>query len=549
MFRKLILLLCFMGFFFSSFAQKKDTIDVVHSNTMMMHLKENLTKFLGNVHMKHRVQNMIVWCDSLYQYEFRDSSYIEAYGNVHAIQNDSIHMYGDYMHYDSNAKFAKLRNNVKLQDPSMTLTTDHLDYNGIFEYGYYFNKGRLQDDLNTLDSEQGTYFTQSKTAVFRDSVVVDAPDYLMYSDTLHYNTVSKVVSIIGPTHVYGKGEDNNTVYSEDGWYDTGIGHAELYKNNRITHLAYTAIADTMVMDSITQQAELRRNVTIIDSVNNVIIKGDYAKADQLNDYSYVTRNALLILVGEQDSLFLHSDTLHMVKDSLKNSIIKAYYKTRFFSQDLQGLCDSMVYHSTDSLITLYKDPVVWASGNQLTGDVISMLIENNRAKEFYLKDNALMISRREDTEMYDQVKGRNITGYFRENELYMVYVDGNAETIYFPDDNGAIIGVNEATSPNIRIYIENRRIRKITFIKTTDGELNPLFIVAPVDARLKTFRWLEELRPIDKHDIFNHRTQSSGKDGKEKQETPLRPEKENALNVEEELIDEQEDENATEQDS
>ena len=192
----------------------------------------------------------------------------------------------------------------------------------------------------------------------------------------------------------------------------------------------------------------------------------------------------------------------MDQDSAKNQILRAYYKVKFFSQDLQGLCDSMVYLSVDSTITLYNEPVAWASGNQMTAEKISLLTGNGTIKEFYLNTKAFMVSRREETEMYDQIKGRNMTGYFRDNELYIVYVNGNGETIYFPDDKGNIIGVNTANSSNIRIMIDKRKVTDIVFINKPDGELNPLFLADPEEARLKDFRWLKYMQPLNKFDIF-----------------------------------------------
>lgn len=114
----------------------------------------------------------------------------------------------------------------------------------------------------------------------------------------------------------------------------------------------------------------------------------------------------------------------------------------------------MVYLSADSTITLYEEPIAWASGYQMTAEKISLLTGNGQVKQFFMTTKAFMVGRRWDTQMFDQIKGRNMTGYFKDNELYMVYVDGSGETIYYPDDQGAIIGVNRATSSNIRIMID-----------------------------------------------------------------------------------------------
>lgn len=316
--------------------EKKSEVKILNADNFSMETQHSLNKFIGNVHMKH--DDVLLWCDSLYQVERADTNYLEAFGHVRVVKNDSIHMTGDYMFYDANKKQIQVRRNVTLKDPQITLTTNYLDYDGIFDIGYYFNWGNLKDEVNTLDSKQGTYFTQSKLAFFKDSVKVVSPEYDIYSDTLKYNTESKLVYILGPSNIYGKGEDNNTLYSEDGWYDTNLGHAELYKNNRITHLTYTGFGDTMIIDSISGMANLYQNITLIDSVNDVIVKGHYAQMNRETNQAFVTDSALLIMVGKQDSLFLHGDTLYMDQDSAKNQILRHTIK----SDSTAGICKESV---------------------------------------------------------------------------------------------------------------------------------------------------------------------------------------------------------------
>ena len=503
----LVGLLCLTSLAFQAEGQqrKPSKVTILHSDVYKPDTRRNINRMQGNVRLRH--ENLLMWCDSLVQYS--DSNHVEAFGHVRAVQNDTIVMTGDYMFYDGNTRLVQLRRNVTLKDPTMTLTTDHLDYDGLFEIGYYFNWGNLRDSLNDLDSKRGTYFTKTKMAFFRDSVKVVSPDYIIYSDTLKYNSETKFVSILGPTNIYGRAGVNNTLYSEDGWYDTNNGHAELYKNNVITHETYVGVADTMVMDSVRKEAQLYRNITLVDSVNNTIVKGHYGWMNQLTNEAFVTDSALLVMVGRGDSLFLHSDTLFMNQDSAQNNILRAYHRVRFYSRNIQGACDSMVYNTTDSLVSLYIDPVAWAGGYQITAERMSLLTGRNSVKEFYLETKAMMIGQRDTVRrdsgwMFDQIKGRNMTGYFRDNELYQVYVDGSGETVYYPDDQGLIIGANMATASNIRISISQRRVTDITFINKPEGDMTPLFMAYPDDFKLKDFRWLKYRQPKDKHDIFNY---------------------------------------------
>jgi lipopolysaccharide export system protein LptA len=499
----LLLLLC-LATARPATAQEKIKIHIT-ADLLKGGTRGNPDRFTGNVYMTH--ENLKMWCDSLYRHA---GNIVEAFGNVRAIQNDSIHLSGDYLHYDGNTRFTKVRGHVTLKDPAMTLTTSFLDYDGIWEFGYYFNGGRLVDAKNTLTSLRGYYFTQTKIANFVDSVTVDSPEYTIGSDTLKYSTATSVVSIVGPTDINGKGENNSTLYSEDGWYNTALGHAELYKNNLVTRDAYTARADTMIIDSLSQQVTMLHHVVVHDTVNKIIVKGGYANTDQLRDISHVTREALLILVGESDSLFLHGDTLFVHKDTSGNDVLTAYHGVRFFSRSLQGVCDSMVYLTRDSTVTLYKEPVAWANRNQLKGERVSFLTADGKAREFRLENDATMISRRENTEMFDQLTGRDVRGFFHDNEIYKIEVDGNGETIYFVDDNGLYYGPHRATAPRITIRVDKRQITGITYYKSGDGTVTPLFMIAPTETRLKNFVWLEHLCPVDKNDIYSTRTAPPG---------------------------------------
>lgn len=492
--KALFLVICLSGIFGSVWCQKKAVIKIQHADFYKPEPALKRNKLIGNVKLTQ--DNMVMSCDSLYQYS--DSNYIEAFGRVHAIQNDTLHLKGDYMAYNGNTLLAKVRKRVIMQDPRITLTTDFLDYDTKDRVGYYFNSGTLKDSINTLISDRGYYYTATNTMFFKDSVKVYTPDYTIFSDTLTYNTATKVIRITGPTTIYG---ENRTLYSENGWYNTLTSHAELYKNNALTYNEYSAHADTLIVDSLSGSAVMKNNIHMYDTVNQIIVEGNYGEILKNNDYAFVSRKALLTLIGKQDSLFIHGDTLSVSKDTAGNNIMKAYYRTRFFSRDLQGLCDSMTFPVADSTVYLTGSPIVWAGGNQMTATQITMRMERNVIKEFHLKEKSMIINRI-DSAKYNQIKGREMVGHIRDNELYLVDVNGNGETLYYPDDKGIIIGMNKALSSYIKIYLANKKVKDIIFIQKPEGKLNPLFLTNPEDTRLKDFQWLIEKKPQTKEEIF-----------------------------------------------
>ena len=192
--------------------------------------------------------------------------------------------------------------------------------------------------------------------------------------------------------------------------------------------------------------------------------------------------------------------------------MKAFHDTKFYSLELQGVCDSMVFPVADSTVFLYKNPIVWASGNQMTATDINMHIRNNQVDQFHLNNKAMIVNQVDSTmykllpnqkgTMFNQIKGRDMTGYVNNNELRMVLVNGSGESLYYVDDKGIIIGLNKAISSNIRIELENKKIQAITFINKAEGSLNPLFMVKEEDQQLKDFHWYIDLKPLVKEDIF-----------------------------------------------
>ncbi|MBC8004675.1 MAG: organic solvent tolerance protein OstA, partial [Verrucomicrobia bacterium] len=175
---------------------------------------------------------------------------------------------------------------------------------------------------------------------------------------------------------------------------------------------------------------------------------------------------------------------------------------RFFRQDLQGKCDSLVYWSKDSTIQLFTEPVIWSGNHQITADYIEMINRSTDPDEVRMKENAFIISMEADSLRFNQIKGRNMIGFVRKNELYKVDVNGNGQSNYYVPDKKGIIGLNKAESSNITIYLNKGKVAKIVLIKSPDGELKPMAELEGGDKLLPGFNWQQEIRPKSKEDIF-----------------------------------------------
>jgi lipopolysaccharide export system protein LptA len=456
---------------------------------------KNTQSLIGDVQLRH--VNTILNCDSAYM--FNDSNIVHAYGKVHIIQNDSIHLYSEYLEYEGNKNLAKMRRNVKANKGTTWLYTQYLDYDRAADMGYFFNGGKVEDKNNVLTSTYGYYYPNTNEVFFKDSVVTTTPDYRMYGDTMRYNTATEVVRILGPTNILG---DSVTMYSENGYYDTKNDFARLLKNNNIVGKEHTLAGDTIFYNRRTGEGEVFGNMALSDTTNNIIIKGNYGFYNEITKYALATKRAEMLQISGIDTLFMHADTMLVDPLPLEQSrILRAYRNVKFFRYDMQGRCDSLIYDFRDSTSVMFNTPVVWAQGNQLTAQQLKLYTRNNALYKAELLNSAYIIAP-EDTTGYNQVKGKNMTGYIKNNELYKVDVDGNAQTVYYPKDKEQLIGINRGSSSNMTINMKNKKIQQIIMRVSPSGNLNPLSLLAQDETTMKGFVWLEQYRPKQRSDIF-----------------------------------------------
>ena len=478
-------------------AQKTTKVYIEHADLLKI-AKENgmdVQVLIGNAIL--RQDSTYFYCDTASLYE---NNNLRAVGQVHISYSDSVHLYGDYLTYNGNSRIAVLDSNVRLVDKRATLNTDHLEYDRNQATAYYFTGGRIVDKENVLTSIKGRYFTQTYDFLFSDSVVVVNPDYTVYSDTLRYNTGSEIVYIEGPTDLFGK-EDH--IYSEKGWYDTRINQAELSRNNQIKHLEQILKADWIFYDQEREYGKAVGNVWLKDTVQKIILEGGISEFYRGEKYSYITDSARAILVETYDSLYLHADSFILMLDSADAArLVLAHHKLKFFRDDLQGMCDSLVFRVQDSVIALLKNPVLWSEENQLTADSMWMYMSDNRIDSMLLFNMAFIISR-DSTDSYNQIKGKQMRAYFRNNQLYRIKVQGNAETIYFVrEEDYELIGVNKSVASNMVIMLENRKVKKIYYLTQPEATLFPEKDLPKEDQFLRDFKWITGQRPANMNEIF-----------------------------------------------
>ncbi len=475
--------------------QGKKKIEILHSDLMAN--RGEMRQLLGNVRFRHKESYMT--CDSAHFYP--NKNLVEAYSKVHIYKGDTLHLYGEYLLYDSEAEYAYVTDSVILIDNETTLYTDHIEYDMIKETATYTTGGRIINEDNVLTSIIGIYYTEHEVFNFKDSVQLVNPDYTMYSDTLKYNTINEIAYFLGPTRIIG---DSLYARCNRGWYDTRNELSLLLDDAYIDNEIQIVTGDSLYYETDNGFGTAYYNVTIRDKEQDIIVKGNESWYYSEPERFMITDSAQFIQVNEDDYLYLHADTLRSVtiEDSTMNyRLVRAFYGCRVYSEDLQAKCDSLSYSFRDSVIRLYYEPVLWSDANQLFADSIALFTKNKEMHKMELYNNSFVIEE-VDSSRYNQLKGKNLVGYFMDNKLYKIEIRGNSEKIYFAVEEDELVGVDHSTCVNMDIYIEDGKINEIYMLENPEGALDPPLYIEPLLRRLENFHWYEAVRPKNRFDIF-----------------------------------------------
>jgi lipopolysaccharide export system protein LptA len=300
-------------------ASKKKKVKLIHTDELLFERDVvDAQRLLGNVHLEY--EGTQFYCDSAYLYSNDD---FDAFSNIRILEPGGYQGTGDFLHFDRAKQTATMRDHVVMRDRDMTLNTDNLTYHLETEVANYYSGGKITSlaNKNTLTSRTGSYHSKTEMFYFRDDVVLKNPDYTVECDTMQYNDLTEVTLFFGPTTITG---DDTKIYCENGYYNTKKDQSRFGKNAVITSETTTLKGDSMYYDGKLGIGEVFRNVEIQDTTDNYIISGDYGKHFEKTEMSFVTGRALMTQVFDDDSLFMHADTLRSVSDTSGKDVVYAY---------------------------------------------------------------------------------------------------------------------------------------------------------------------------------------------------------------------------------
>lgn len=475
----------------------------------------------GNVAFRH--QGATLYCDSAHFYEKSNS--FEAFNNVKMYQGDTLSLFSDYAFYDGNEMMCMARYNVVLKNRESTLYTDSLNYDRLYSVGYFFEGGKLVDGGSTLTSDWGEYNTETKQAVFNYSVKLKGPDYVITSDTLHYDTKTSTAHVLGPSDIYS---GTSHITTEDGYYGTKTKKSQLYQRSIIRNQGRIIVGDSVYHDDITGTSEAFNNIIYRDTVNKNMLTSDYCFYNEQTGYGMATKRAVAIDYSQKDSLYMHADTFKLYTFNINTDSVyrklHAYNKVRAYRVDVQAVCDSLVFNSQDSCLTMYRDPIVWNLSQQLLGEVIKVYMRDSTIDRAHVIGQALSVEQMADSVHFNQVSSKEMKAFFLNGEVHEANAIDNVQIVYYPidDSDSTLIGLNYTETSEMKMYLENRKMKKIWMPKA-EGTLYPMSQIPPAKKFLPNYAWFDYVRPLDKDDIFNWRGKKAGTELKEvkRREAPL----------------------------
>lgn len=489
--------------------EPEERIILKHADNLRFNENEmqSAQRLSGNVVLMHK--GMTMFCDSAMLYE--QSQTFDAFGHVKIVQGDTLTLTGDRLHYDGETLIAEMRFNVIMTHRNQKLYTDSLYYDRLYNMGYYEEGGKLIDGKNQLTSDWGEYHTDTRQATFNYNVELINDRFKLITDTLHYDTQTKWAEVVGASNIYSNAD---TLYTEHGFYNSDNEQVKLYKRSKAYGRNRIMEGDTVYYDKKTSVMEAFQNVSCLDEKNKNLLTGDYAWYNELTGEAIATKNALARDFSQgKDTLYFHADTLHMYSYNLETDsayrVLHAYFHARAYREDVQAVADSMVFHSAQKKITLFRDPIAWSNQRQIVGEEINVYLNDSTIDSVYVDRQALMIEKLDSTH-FNQVGAQQMRTYFVKGEVSENRAVGNVMVVNYPlEKDSTIIYQNYVETAEARMFMKDRKLKKI-WAPASHGFFYPIGMAPAERTRLEGFAWFDYIRPISPDDVFKWRDKKAG---------------------------------------
>ena len=483
----------------------------------------------GKVSFMHQGGHLT--CDSAHFYQGTNS--VKAFGHVHYRQGDTLSLTCERAEYDGMMQMMHARRNVVLHHRRQTLKTDSLDFDRLYNMANFFDGGTLIDGKDRLVSDWGEYHTETREAKFVFNVKLRSGKDVVTTDTLYYDVPTSTAHMVGPSKIVS---GSSVVHTADGYYDTKTDKAKLFGRSTLVDKDKSITGDSLYYVKNGESTGYG-NVVYVDKKNKNSLTCNYLRYNEKTGMGFATKRPVAIDYSQKDTLWMHSDTMRIYTFNINTDSVyrkvHAYPHVRAFRNDMQAICDSLVFNSKDSCMTMYKDPVIWNANRQMLGEEIRAYMADSTIRFAHVIGQALSIEQMPDSVHYNQITSSEMKSYFEKGEMKMTEAIGNVQTVYYMtnDKDSSLVGLNYLETDTMRMYLgAARKLDKIWTNKFT-STMYPITQVPPAKYKLPNFAWFEDLRPKDKNDIFVWRGKSSGTELKsiKRHEAPLQSLKKESL--------------------
>lgn len=468
--------------------------------------KTGIHRLYGNVNFKY--QSNLMYCDSAHYYQRTNEVY--AYGNVHINKRDTLNLYCDSLYYHGGTRMAKLWGHVRVRDNTYKLSCDSMDYNARTGQASYTTGGVIESitSKEKLTSRIGYFHPETKNFFFSKNVVYTGEDLRMTTDTLRYVYSRSQAFFYGPTNIY---TDSALIYCESGSYNTDSQEGELIKNARIDRKNEHIEGDTLLYLPQRKEYIGKGNVFYYDSLENMSFKANYAYNSDSLAYRLLTDCALVSKELDDDTVYLHADTIwNTWNDS--SDLIRGFRNAKLFSSTVSGISDSLVFEQKDSLLQLFGHPVLWSDKAEIKGLKMEIEVKKEQLNSADIYDSASIIMPVEKDKYYHQIYGNKIRAYFDSVRVHRADVFQNAMTIAFPEEEEKgedsvltikRVGMNRLYSSDIRVDLDSAGIVGVAYLQQPDGVFYPMKVIRQEDQFIPGFQDKSALKPNSPEELLD----------------------------------------------
>ncbi len=492
--------------------------------------------------------------------DYNMASKVGRYTNGGKIVNGENTLTSTNGYYFSNSSDAYFRYDVKVKSPDVTIYSDTLKYNTLSKIAYFFGPTHIYGKSDTLYTENGFYNTLTDQASFGKKNLYTQNSKSLKGDSLYYDgkagfgravknilfkdTIQKV-ELHGNLGIYRKKDESIEVtknayvifetekdsISRDSIYLT----ADTLTSRVLSQMQLYQMKIAQELKNAPPDTSNNKNLSLIDSLPN-IQKPSPKKSKELNTIN-INKNKVEPIAKEiylrkaenyktlrLEAIKPYTLGIRLSKptieknlpnkrifippaeasdtDTTKIRIVSAYRKVKIFKSDLQSIADSAFFSYGDSVLRLYVKPMVWAQGSQLSADTMYLQLKNKKLDNMDMIRNSIIVNAEKDSVTFNQIGGKKMKGYFVKEKLDHVFVNGNAESIYFPQDSSEKGSMLRSISASMRINFAKDSLLDITWIRKPELKTYPKTKLTEELKTLTNFTWKPKDRPTSKEQII-----------------------------------------------